>query len=396
MSRPYQAVVIGGGVVGLAAAWHLLALGCRPLAVVERFRIGHGRGSSHGSARMTRSTYSTSAYAALMRHVRDEEWPRLERAAGVPLVQPADVVFFGPDRATLHAYAAAVQAAGVDVERVAPAEARRRFPSLRCPDDGEVLLDRTGGVIAAEETIGALARLVRSGGGEVLEDMHVRGIEPLAGAIRIVTDRGVLEAERAVIATGAWLPELVPAARGAVTVVPQTVAYVRFGVPARTLPSWIHFGGAARGITYALAEVGRDALKVGRHLTTGSGSDPDHAEPPSPEELAALRVEIDRILALPVREVLGSERCLYTMTTTEDFVIDHWPGEPRVAFASACSGHGFKFAPFTGRLLAELVVRGRADLPGGADSASLFALRRLAPAAATLSGSSPARSGRPD
>jgi sarcosine oxidase len=71
----YGAVVIGGGVVGLAAAWHLLCLGCRPLAVVERFRIGHGRGSSHGNARMTRSTYATSVYATLMRHVRDEEWP---------------------------------------------------------------------------------------------------------------------------------------------------------------------------------------------------------------------------------------------------------------------------------------------------------------------------------
>lgn len=86
--------VIGGGVVGLPAAWHFLRLGCRPVAVVERFRIGHTRGSSHGSARMTRRSYS-------------------------------DVVFFGPDRAALANYAAAVVAAGADVERVAAAEARR-------------------------------------------------------------------------------------------------------------------------------------------------------------------------------------------------------------------------------------------------------------------------------
>ena len=73
--RTYGAVVVGGGVVGLAAAWHLLRLGCRPLAVVERFRVGHGGGSSHGSVRMTRSTYATAAYATLMRHVHAEEWP---------------------------------------------------------------------------------------------------------------------------------------------------------------------------------------------------------------------------------------------------------------------------------------------------------------------------------
>ena len=50
---------------------------------------------------MTRSTYASAEYAGLMRHVRDEEWPRLERAAGVTLVHPGDVVFFGPDRAAL-------------------------------------------------------------------------------------------------------------------------------------------------------------------------------------------------------------------------------------------------------------------------------------------------------
>ena len=108
----HSAVVIGGGVVGLAAAWHLLQLGCRPVTVLERFRVGHGAGGSHGSARMTRSTYSSAVYASLMRHVREVEWPRLERAAGVTLVRPLDVVFFGPDRATLADYATAVAAAG--------------------------------------------------------------------------------------------------------------------------------------------------------------------------------------------------------------------------------------------------------------------------------------------
>jgi len=47
-----------------------------------------------------------------------------------------------------------------------------------------------------------------------------------------------------------------------------------------------------------------------------------------------------------------------------------------VVFASACSGHGFKFAPLTGRILAELALHGKADLPGGRDLASLFALGR--------------------
>jgi sarcosine oxidase len=376
VSQPvYGAAVVGGGVVGLAAAWHLQRLGCRPVAVVERFGVGHDRGSSHGSVRMTRSTYANPAYAALMRHVHAEEWPLLERAAGATLVHRGDVIFFGPDRTALGTYAAAVRAAGADVDRLSPGEARRRFPSLRFPDDAEILHDRTGGTIAAAETIQTLRRMVASAEGVVLEDMRVLAIEPADPAVRIVSDRGAVLAERVVIATGAWLPELVPAARQRLFVVPQTIAYVRLGVPAQSLPSWVHFGGADRGLAYGLAERGRDALKVGRHVTSGEGADPDRAEPASADEVKALERELGQILAVPVRETLGSETCPYTMTASEEFIIDTWEGEPRVAFASACSGHGFKFAPLTGRLLAELVVRGRADLPGGLDRATLFGLR---------------------
>jgi sarcosine oxidase len=374
--RAYAVVVVGGGVVGLAAAWHLLRLGCRPLAVLERFRVGHANGSSHGSVRITRSTYATSPYATLMRHVHAEEWPRLERDAGTTLVHRGDVLFFGSDHAALGGYAGAVRAAGADVERLAPSVARRRFPALRFADEAEILHDRTGGVIAASETVQALHRLVASGGADVLEDTRVLEIDRGGRTIRIVSERGVLHAERVVIASGAWLRELVPDVRPDVRVVLQTVEYFRLGVPARSLPAWVHLGGAESGITYGLAELGRDALKAAHHVTHGPDTNPDEVPAPADGETDALRAILDRILTVPVLESLGIERCLYTMTPTEDFVIDHWPGDPRVAFASACSGHGFKFAPLTGRVLAELVVNGRADLPGGPAMASLFALRR--------------------
>ena len=149
--------------------------------------------------------------------------------------------------------------------------------------------------------------------------------------------------------------------------------YVRLGVSASTVPSWVHFGGEA-GISYGCPSSGANVLKTGLHVTRGPGEDPDSPAPLPPGEPEALRARLARILTVPVRDLVGAERCLYTMTSDEGFVIDRWPGDPRVAFASACSGHGFKWAPMTGRILAELVVHGRAELPGDADVAALFAL----------------------
>jgi sarcosine oxidase len=48
--------------------------------------------------------------------------------------------------------------------------------------------------------------------------------------------------------------------------------------------------------------------------------------------------------------------CLYTNTPDEQFVIDRHPAAPGVAFASACSGHGYKFAPVIGEILADLAL----------------------------------------
>ena len=116
------------------------------------------------------------------------------------------------------------------------------------------------------------------------------------------------------------------------------------------------------------------ALRGYAAAVRAAGADVEHLAPSAARRrFPALRFTDDAEI-----ESLGIERCVYTMTPTEGFVIDHWPGDPRVAFASACSGHGFKFAPLTGRILAELVVNGRADLPKGAATASLFALRRTA------------------
>ena len=71
---------------------------------------------------------------------------------------------------------------------------------------------------------------------------------------------------------------------------------------------------------------------------------------------------------------LASKVCLYTLTPDEHFVIDLLPGsDGRVAVAAGFSGHGFKFTPVVGEILADLALTGRTTLPIGFLSAGRFA-----------------------
>ena len=192
----YEAVVVGGGLNGLAAAYHLTRLGVKKLALIEQFRLGHDRGSSHGMSRITRSVYHDPDYVRLMQHVHTEEWPRLERDSGAKLLHPNPGCFFGPPGRTIDSYAASVQKAGAQVEWVAPAEARRVFPQFRFENCEGVLLDRTAGIIAAAETIAALIKLCRESGADIFEETPVTSIDPLKDPIEIQTARGRIFTER--------------------------------------------------------------------------------------------------------------------------------------------------------------------------------------------------------
>src|ERR1035437_7017522 len=77
-----RAIIVGGGVVGLSTAWQLARRGCE-VVVLERFRLGHVRGTSHGETRITRSAYPDRLWVELAAQANHEDWPRLEREAGV-------------------------------------------------------------------------------------------------------------------------------------------------------------------------------------------------------------------------------------------------------------------------------------------------------------------------
>jgi sarcosine oxidase len=368
--RVYDVLVVGGGIGGLSALYHLGRLGLRRVGLAERFRLGHDRGSSHGQSRITRGAYVHPDYVRLMRVARGQEWPRLERDAGVRLIHQTPGCFWGPPGGNYESYARAVERTGVDVERIDVTVARRRFPQFRFEGVESVLHDRTAGLVAAADAMAALVRICRGYAGvDIREEVRVIGLDPSRDPIRIETDGGRLETERLILAAGPWMPDLLPFLKPHLKVARQTACYFRMaGPPERFMPGrfpvWCYLGEEPNGVVYGLPEFGREGIKVARHVTSGVDDDPDRA-PDGPDSAAIewVRAFLGTRFADPVERFVASETCLYTMAGSEDFILGLHPENPRVAIGSACSGHGFKFGPLTGRLLAELALHGRTEVP---------------------------------
>ena len=223
-------------------------------------------------------------------------------------------------------------------------------------------------MVGAADTLLALDRRCRIEGVHVLEETRVLGLEPTADPIAVDTDRGRLLAERVVVTAGAWVGELLPSLREHLQVKRQTVGYFDLGDTAEAarpgrFPVWVYLGNADTGLYYGLPEFGREGIKAALHGSGGGGDDPDRDPGPDLLELASTRRFLEWQLVGTLGETLHAETCLYTNTPDEHFVIGPVPGAPRVLVGSICSGHGFKFGPLMGRILAGLAIDGTSGVP---------------------------------
>src|SRR5580704_8505417 len=144
-------VVVGGGVLGLSAAWSLAARG-RQVVVCERFTVGHGGAGSKGSARIFRLGYDDPGYVRLA-VVAKRLWHRLEAESGRTLLTTTGQVTFGAD---IDVLGRALAEAGAPHHTMTADEVGARFPALSVPT--RAVFEPESGVIAAADCLAALAR----------------------------------------------------------------------------------------------------------------------------------------------------------------------------------------------------------------------------------------------
>ncbi len=196
--------VIGGGIVGTAAAYYLAARGLA-VALLEKGRVGGEQsGRNWGWCRQqNRDLRELPLMVASMRL-----WDELGRQTGRDLgFQRSGLVYVTRDAGELagwEAWIAQARPHQVGSRVIGPAEARALTPGNEQDWIGGVHSPRDG---RAEPWIAApaLAAAARDRGVTLLQNCAVRGLDMVAGRVRgVVTERGRIAADAVLCAAGAW------------------------------------------------------------------------------------------------------------------------------------------------------------------------------------------------
>jgi sarcosine oxidase len=354
MPRAYDVAVVGLGAMGSQAALELASRGARVLGL-DRHRPPHTLGSTHGRTRIIREAYfEEPLYVPIVQRAY-ELWRGLEERSGTRLLTITGGLMLGAPGSEVVAGArtSAIEH-GLPYEELTAQEVRERFPAYAVPDEHVAIFEPRAGFLEPEAAVEATLALAAKAGAELRFDEAVLELDD--GTLR--TGRGTYAADRIVVAAGAWLPELLPPLAAAFTPARQPLLWLEprepelFGPDRFPIFVWEWQPGWA---FYGFPDVG-DGFKAAVH---------HHGEATTPatvdrelraEDEEAIRELVRRYFPAGDGDLRETAVCLYTNTPDEHFVIDTLPEDERVIVASPCSGHGFKFAPAIGEVLADLAT----------------------------------------
>ena len=365
----YDVVVVGLGGMGSAAAAQLAARGVRVLGV-ERFYPVHNQGSSHGDTRIVRQAYFEHPdYVPLLRRAY-EHWDRLGALTGSPMLIRTGALMIGAtDSDVVTGTLLTARTWDLPHEVLSRDAMLDRYPQFALYEGDVGVFEANAGYVSPERAIRTQLDLAIGGGADLVFDTVVSGWQFTDTGVAVFAGGETVTANYLVLSAGAWAsklmaPDLLPLqpVRRLMYFFDPSGGLAAFQ-PDR-FPVYV-FEISPEDVLYGFPHVPPSkGVKIGFHYR-GPEVDPDFLDRNVNE---AEIVEMQDVLRERIPALAGPavdvRVCMYTMTPDEDFVLGWLPGGMgRVAVAAGFSGHGFKFTPVVGEILADLVVAGGTDLP---------------------------------
>ena len=348
--------IVGGGIMGAATAYALSRLSSKKILLIDRYGIGNDHCSSNDVNRVFRYAYGNDRYYTKMAVESEVLWKDLMRETGKKLLVPAGLLMIegrndDANRFCESSYKTLKQLGLAASEYVGP-ELRNRFPQFRA---SRGFFDAHGAVLLASKSLEAFASQAKKHGAKIVKNRVIS--LPTESSLEIQTEeRQKIKTKKTIVTVGPWTNQLLRKGLVRITPTRQQVIYLKPRQHPENFRPEIcpifftdhHYGLPAAGI---------DGVKI-------SNKELDDPVDPEITKRTVDQDQIDQcrgacrefVPELADGSLVHSKVCIYDMTANYDFVIDTDPDNPDIVYGYGFSGHGFKFAPLIGKLLAELAL----------------------------------------
>jgi glycine/D-amino acid oxidase-like deaminating enzyme len=359
----FDTLVVGAGIFGITTALEMKARGYH-VAVLDPGPLPHPLAASTDISKVVRMEYGADETYMEMAEQAFEGWLKWNAELGEALFHDVGVLVLTrtPMFSGEHEYESyqLLRKRGHAPERLTGDAISRRFPAWKPGAYVDGFFHADGGYVESGRVVAALVRLAQSHGVMLYSETVEALIEESSQIKGVRTRSGnTFYVEHIVVASGAWTALLVPDLSAIVKVTGHPVFHLKPTNPALfTPPDFVVF-------TASITQTGwygfpfhphEHVVKIANH-GVGQVLHPALDERVVTEsDEARLRAFLAAALPdLNDADLVATRRCLYVDTPDGDFWIDHHPQWAGLTVATGDSGHGFKFAPILGGLIADAV-----------------------------------------
>ena len=357
MSERCDVAVVGIGATGSAVLHELATRGVDVIGV-EQFDPGHDHGSSHGESRILRLSYfEHPSYVPLLVEAR-RRWTALDQdTPGEKVFVETGCLEVGPPGAGLVRRSLdASRRHHLDVSELTGGEIERQFPAFRVPKDWFGIFQPHSGFLRPEMAIRRHVDLALRHGARLMTKTRLKRLESCASGVRLVLPDGDLLAGTVVVTAGAWIQQLISQSLIPLTISRQVVGWFE---PTNAPPFEVgrfpvFLLATEQDAYYGFPNIG-SGFKMASHVVGPTlAAAEDLRQDAGAEDERRIRIPLGQYLPDANGRCLKMQTCMYTNTPDGHFLLDRAAHDARIVIGSACSGHGFKFAPVLGDILADM------------------------------------------
>ncbi len=383
MNSFYDCIIVGGGSMGSATAYHLAKKGQKVL-LLEQFDFIHDKGAHGGQTRLIRKAYFEHPdYVPLLLRAY-QNWADLVSETQEKVYFETGILYFGEqDDALLNNIKNSAKLHDLNLETWNMPIAKQKYPQFEAiPDDWESLFEPEAGFLLVEKCVKLHLQQALKWGATLKAREKVMNWRENTEGVEVTTDKHKYHAKKLIFTAGAWTDKLLQDLNVPLIVTRQISGWVKPQNWADfTLDKFVCWGinDKEKGLFYGMPILNNEdtsgpiGLKLGCHHH-GHVVNPDDVDRNIYEEdERTFRQGLEKYLPSANGDILAIKTCLYTNTPDENFIIDHHPKHKNVILACGFSGHGFKFASVVGEILSDLAISGQTEQPIGFLSLKRFA-----------------------